>query len=123
MLKSVTYRHMYLRLRSDEEISYETNVIKRTVLCPLFLIVLLLLIPFIIFAVYKFFGHQDSVFLFILIIGSLVFVILFMLPIRALVNCVLTRNIKYIKYPISALLINVAILLCLLILMIMGGVI
>jgi hypothetical protein len=123
LLKSVTYTHMYLRLKSDEEISYETNLVKRTILCPLFLIVLLLVIPFIIFAIYKYFGHQDSVLLFILIIGSLVFVILFMLPIRALVNCVLTRNKKYIKYPISALLINVAILLCLLILMMMGGVI
>jgi high-affinity Fe2+/Pb2+ permease len=114
---------MYLKLKSGEEISYETNIIKRTILCPLFLIVLLLVITFITFAIYKYFGHQDSVLLFILIIGSLMFLILFMLPIRAIVNCVLTRNKKYIKYPISALIINLAILVCLLVLMIMADVI
>jgi hypothetical protein len=109
---------MYLRLKSDEEISYETNIVRRTILCPLFIIVLLIAIPFIIFAVYKYFGYQDSVLLLILIFGSLIFLILFMLPIRALVNCVLTRNKKYITYPISAVIINMAILVGLLFLMI-----
>jgi len=114
---------MYFRLKSDAEISYETNIIKRTILCPLFIIVLLVVIPFIIFSVYKYFGHQDSVLLLILIIGSFIFLILFMLPIRALVNCVLTRNKQYITYPISAVIINVAILLGLLVLMIKSGII
>lgn len=113
---------MYFRLKSDEEISYETNVIKRTILCPLFIIVLLIVIPFIIFAVYKYFGHQDSVLLLILIIGSLIFLILFMIPIRALVNCVLTRHKKYITYPISAVIINMAILVGLLLLMMKSGI-
>jgi len=114
---------MYLRLKSDEEVSYETNVIKRTILCPLFLIVLLVLIPLCIFAVYKYFGYQDSVLLFILILGALIFLILFMLPIRAMVNCIHNRNMKYIKYPLSALIINVAILIGLLVVMMMGGII
>jgi uncharacterized membrane protein YhaH (DUF805 family) len=69
---------MYLRLKSDEEISYENNIIKRTILCPLFIIVLLIVIPFVIFAIYKYFGHQDSVLLLILILAALIFLILFM---------------------------------------------
>jgi hypothetical protein len=113
---------MYLRLKSDEEISYETNVIKRTVLCPLFLIVLLMVIPSCIFSVYKYFGYQDSVLLFILISGALIFLILFMVPIRAMVNCIHNRNMKYIKYPLSALIINVVILAGLLVLMMMVGI-
>ena len=113
---------MYLRRKTGEEISYETIVIKRTILCPLFIIVLFIVIPFIIFAVYKYYGHQALVLLLILIIGSLLFVILFMLPIRALVNCLLTRNKKYIKYPISAVIFNVALLVSLLVLMIKSGI-
>ena len=109
---------MYFRLKSGEAISYETNIIKRTILCPLFIIVILIVIPFIIFAVYRYFGYQDSVLLLILVLGALIFLILFMLPIRALVNCMLTRNKKYIAYPISAVIINMAILVSLLILMI-----
>jgi peptidoglycan biosynthesis protein MviN/MurJ (putative lipid II flippase) len=117
------YTYMYLRLKSDEEISYENNIIKRTILCPLFIIVLLIVIPFVIFAIYKYFGHQDSVLLLILILAALIFLILFMLPIRALVNCVLTRNKKYITYPISAVIINTAILVGLLFLMIKSDII
>jgi hypothetical protein len=109
---------MYFRLKSGDEISYETNIVKRTILCPLFIIVLLIVIPFIIFAVYRYFGYQDSVLLLILIFGSLIFLILFMLPIRALVNCMLTRNKKYIAYPISAVILNMAILAGLLLLII-----
>lgn len=109
---------MYLRRKSGEEISYETHAIKRTILCPLLLIVLFLALMFIIFTIYKHFGHQDSVLLLVLVLGALIFLILFMLPIRALVNCMLTRNKKYIAYPIIAVIINMAILLGLLILMI-----
>ena len=114
---------MYLKLKSEEEISYETNLIKRTILCPLFLIVLLVAMPSCIFAVYKYFGSQDSVLLLILIFGALIFLILFMVPIRAMVNCIHSRNKKYIKYPLSALIINVAILVSLVVLIMMGGII
>ena len=114
---------MYLRLKSGEEISYETNAIKRTILCPFILIVLLFLVPFSFFVIYKYFGHQDSVLLLILILGSLMFLIIFMLPVRAILYCIYNRNLKYIKYPISALIINVVILAFLLVFLIMGNVI
>lgn len=114
---------MYLRLKSEEEISYETNAIKRTILCPFILIVLLFLVPFSFFVIYKYFGHQESVLLLILILGSLMFLIIFMLPVRAILYCIYNRNLKYIKYPISAVIINVAILVSILVLMIMGNVI
>jgi hypothetical protein len=121
-ISHLLYTFMYLRRKSGEEISYETIVIKRTVLCPLFIIVLLIVIPFLIYAVYKYFGHQDSVLLLILILGSLLFVILFMLPIRALINCLLTRNKKYMIYPIIAVIVNVVLLVGLLVLMIKSGI-
>ena len=114
---------MYFKLKTEEEITYETNIIKRAILCPLFIIVLLLIIPFIIYGVYRYFGYQERVLLLILILGALIFVILFMLPIRALVNCILTRNKKYISYPISAVIINVVILVGLLFLMLKSGII
>ena len=113
---------MYLRLKAAEEISYETNAIKRTILCPFILIAILFLVPFSFFIIYKYFGHQDSVLLLILILGSLIFLIVFMLPVRAIVYCINNRNKRFIKYPISALIINVAILAGLFVFLIMGGV-
>lgn len=121
-ISHLLYTFMYLRRKSGEEISYETVVIKRTILCPLFIIVLLIVIPFLIYAVYKYYGQQALVLLLILIIGSLLFVILFMLPIRALINCMLTRNKKYMIYPIIAVIVNVVLLVGLLVLMIKSGI-
>jgi hypothetical protein len=121
-ISHLLYTFMYLRRKSGEEISYETIVIKRTILCPLFIIVLLIVIPFLIYAVYKYYGQQALVLLLILIIGSLLFVILFMLPIRALINCMLTRNKKYMIYPIIAVIVNVVLLVGLLALMIKSGI-
>lgn len=114
---------MYYRRKSGEDISYETIIIKRTILCPLLLIVLIVLIPTSIFVIYAYFGHQDTISLLILILGSLMFLVIFMLPIRAIVHCVQNRKKQHIKYPINALIINVAILVGLWVLMIMGNII